>query len=81
MGEDGRRVFPIVCRRVPAPDEIAGDTRGRDVHLRNILRQAAQELLFLLAYRPLELNRLDEATLIAVRQVLDMNLPSPLDDY
>ncbi len=79
IGEDGRRVFPIVYHRLPAPDEIAHD--DSDVHLKPIIRQFAQELLFLLAYRPVELHRLDEASLVNVRRVLDANLPSPLDDY
>jgi len=81
VGEDGRRIFPIVYRRLPAPDEITQDSHGQSVHLKNVLRQAAQELLFLSAYRALELNALDEGTLVALRRILDENLPSPLDDY
>jgi hypothetical protein len=81
MREDGRRVFPVIYHRLPTPDQIADDTRGRDIHLKHILQQSAQELLFQLAYRPLELNEIGQATLITIRRVLDANLPSSLDSY
>ncbi len=80
VGEDGRRVFPIVYHRLPAPGEIA-EEHGQAIHLKNIARQAAQELLFWLAYHPLKLTELDNAALAAIRLVFDAHLPSQLDDY
>jgi len=81
IGEDGRRVFPIIYHRLPAPDDIDTETQGRDIHLKNIIRQAAQELLFWLAYRPFELDELDLETRVVLRSFLEAHLPSPLDDY
>ncbi len=81
MREDGRRVFPVIYHRLPAPDQVADDTGGRDIHLKRILRQSAQELLFQLAYRPLELREIDQASLVTIRRVLDANLPSSLNSY
>ena len=81
IGEDGRRVFPIVYHRLPYPDQVDDGAYGQDIHLKNILRQAAQELLFLFAYRPRDLNALDEVTIATLRRILDENLPSPLQNY
>jgi hypothetical protein len=79
--EEGRRIFPVTYHRMPAPDQVTDVTHGQDVHLKYILQQSAQELLFQLAYRPVELSQLDQSTLSAVCRALDANLPAPLNSY
>jgi hypothetical protein len=81
MREDGRRIFPVTYHHMPAPDQVVDDTHGRDIHLKHILHQSAEELLFQLAYRPSELSSLDGATLITICRILDANLPAPLNSY
>jgi hypothetical protein len=73
--EDERRVFPILYL---APKPTALDL---ETHLESILRNAAQELLLALAYRPGRFTVLDDAGKQAVRRTLDQNDPGLLSEY
>jgi hypothetical protein len=67
--EDGRRVFPILYL-APRPEDTS-----LDAHLQAIVRNAAQELLLALVYRPGRFAALDEDGQRRVRRILDENDP------
>ncbi len=73
--EDERRVFPIPYA---APEPT---TTSLDAHFEAILRNAAQELLLSLVYRPARFEALNEDERQSVRRVLDQNAPGLLRHY
>lgn len=67
IGEDGRRIFPIVY---PLPRATTLET-----HLENLTRAAAYELLLELVYRPGRFESLDNTARRSIRRALDQNAP------
>lgn len=77
VGENGRRLFPIVY--VLPQDVVARHGEPlRQAHVRAILRAAAFELLLRLAYRPHEFLTLDAAGQRLIHSLLEADLPMPL---
>jgi hypothetical protein len=77
VGENGRRLFPIVYL-LPETVILAPEATRRQAHLDAILRAAAFELLLRLAYRPSEFIALGLPTRQTVRFLLEQRLPGPL---
>jgi len=77
VGENGRRLFPIVYM-VPEAEVLATEANRLQAHVRAILQAAAFELLLRLAYRPHEFTNLNLSTRQIIRFLLERSLPSPL---
>lgn len=75
MGEDGRRLFPIVYTDF---ESLLADQAkiSFSQHQRAILRSAAYELLFWLAYHPDEFMALSQNDKQITRALLEQNLPA-----
>jgi hypothetical protein len=77
VGENGRRLFPIVYL-LPETVILAPEAERRQAHLDAILQAAAFELLLRLAYRPSEFTALERPVRQLVRSLLEQRLPGPL---
>jgi len=77
VGEDGRRLFPIVYI-VPETVIPVKEPLRFQAHLGAILQAAAFELLLRLAYRPHEFTDLDLSARRMIRFLLERGLPNPI---
>ena len=80
VGENGRRLFPIVYL-LPETVILAPEAERQQAHLDAILQAAAFELLLRLAYRPHEFTALDCSTRQMIRFLMEQGLPGPLPHF
>ena len=80
VGENGRRLFPIVYM-LPETVVLAEESERWQAHIGAILQAAAFELLLRLAYRPHEFTALDLSARQVIRFLLERGLPGPLPHF
>lgn len=80
VGENGRRLFPIVYM-LPETVVLAAEAGRWQAHISGILRAAAFELLLRLAYRPHEFTELALSVRQMIRFLLEQGLPGPLAHF
>ncbi len=80
VGEQGRRLFPIVYM-LPESIILARPEERSRAHSQAIMQAAAFELLLRLAYRPQEFVALTPLDRQLVRHLLEQSLPGPLSHF